>query len=169
MRYGKLSKKAEHAMKKIVFLDVDGVLNNQAWAYEMYKHGVLVYRDCLLYEPSLLQLKRIVDGTGAIIVVSSSWRQDAAMYEKLRDWLERFGMEIYDRTPYVCADRGDDITAWFILHPGKYRYVILDDDYDMGVHIDHLVQTEFDAGLTEADADRCIKALGRKKTRGQEC
>ena len=60
---------------KIVFLDVDGVLNNGTWAEEMYEQGVRVYHDDILHEPSLAQLRRIVDETGAVIVVSSSWRQ----------------------------------------------------------------------------------------------
>ena len=38
---------------KIIFLDVDGVLNNGTWAEEMYEQGVRVYHDDILYEPSL--------------------------------------------------------------------------------------------------------------------
>lgn len=126
-------------VNKAIFLDVDGVLNNGNWAMEMYEQGVRVYHDDLLYEPSLVQLKRIVDTTGAVIVVSSSWRQVPTAYLHLREWLEKFGMEIYDNTPYVGGERGDDITAWFNRHPGDWKYVVLDDDGDMGVHITHLV------------------------------
>lgn len=59
-------------MNKVIFLDVDGVLNNGSWAARMYERGVRTYRDDLLYEPSLEQLKRIVAATGAYIVVSSA-------------------------------------------------------------------------------------------------
>ena len=38
-------------MNKVIFLDVDGVLNNGKWAEEMYCKGVRVYHDDLLYEP----------------------------------------------------------------------------------------------------------------------
>ena len=48
-------------MNKVFFLDVDGVLNNGKWAEEMYRKGIRVYRDDLLYVASLEQLKRIVD------------------------------------------------------------------------------------------------------------
>lgn len=48
-------------MNKVIFLDVDGVLNNSTWAIEMFDKGIRVYHDDLLYEPSLEQLRRIVD------------------------------------------------------------------------------------------------------------
>ena len=32
-------------MNKVLFLDVDGVLNNGAWATEMFGKGVYTYRD----------------------------------------------------------------------------------------------------------------------------
>ena len=146
-------------MNKVLFLDVDGVLNNGEWAFTMHRQGVYVYRDDLLYEPSLEQLRRIVQATGALIVVSSAWRQIPTCYQHLQEWLEKYGMEIYDKTPYVGGDRGDDISAWFKRNPGDWRYAILDDDYDMGDHIDHLVRTDFDLGLTEREADRCIALL----------
>ena len=147
---------------KIIFLDVDGVLNNGTWAMEMFEQGVRVYHDDLLYEPSLAQLKRIVDETGAIIVVSSSWRQIPTAYAHLREWLEMYGLEIHDKTPYVGGTRGNDITAWFNRHPGEYRYVILDDEDDMDGHMEHLVKTDFYLGLTEERADECIRRLGRR-------
>ena len=147
---------------KVLFLDVDGVLNNGAWAMEMYEQGVRVFRDALLYEPSLIQLRRIVEETGAAIVVSSSWRLDPEACEHLRKWLTKYGMTICDQTPYVGGERGEDITAWFKQHPGRYRYVVLDDDDDMGRHLKHLVRTEFNTGLTVEKADECILKLGRR-------
>jgi len=147
-------------LTKLIFLDVDGVLNNGSWAIEMFKKGIRVYRDDLLYEPSLEQLKRVTDTTGAVIVVSSSWRRIPSAYFHLKEWLEKFGMEIFDKTPYVGGERGDDITAWFSRHPGDWQYVILDDDSDMGAHTSRLVQTSFDEGLTIKEADKCIEMLG---------
>jgi len=149
-------------MNKVLFLDVDGVLNNGVWAMEMVEQGVRVFRDGLLYEPSLVQLRRIVAETGAVIVLSSSWRLDPEAYENLCGWLVKYGMVIHDQTPSVGGDRGEDITAWFDLHPGRYQYVILDDDDDMGRHLKHLVRTEFNTGLTKEKADECIRRLGRR-------
>ena len=136
-RFTKAKRKESHgdlfagmqcAMKKIIFLDVDGVLNNETWAMEMYEQGTRVYREDMLYEPSLEQLRRIVKSTGALIVVSSAWRQIPTSYLHLCEWLRKIDLEVYDKTPYVGGDRGDDITAWFRRHPGEWVYVILDDD-----------------------------------------
>ena len=79
-------------MNKVIFLDVDGVLNNGVWAVEMFRQGIRVYSEDRLYEPSLEQLKRIIDNTGAVIVVSSVWRQIPTAYLHLKEWLERYGI-----------------------------------------------------------------------------
>ena len=100
-------------MTKLIFLDLD--------------------RRCLLL------LKDIVDKTGAKIVVSSAWRRIPRAFQHLKEWLERYGIEVYDVTPYVGGERGNDITAWFNRNPGEYRYVILDDDSDMTTHMEHMV------------------------------
>jgi len=149
-------------MNRVIFLDVDGVLNNGSWAMEMYDKGIRTYRDDILYEPALERLKRLVDATGAIIVVSSSWRQIPTAYGHLKDWLEKFGMTIWDKTPYIGTCRGDDITAWFNINPGEWSYVILDDDDDMGEHMGHLVQTDFDVGLIDTDVERAMIILYRE-------
>ncbi len=148
-------------MNKVLFLDVDGVLNNGEWAFKMHQQGVHVYKNDLLYEPSLEQLRRIVRTTGALIVVSSAWRQIPSCYQHLLEWLEKYGLRVYGKTPYIGGDRGDDISAWFNRNPGEWRYVILDDDDDMGEHLGCLVRTDFDRGLTEKEADLCIELLNR--------
>jgi len=149
-------------MERIIFLDVDGVLNNGSWAMEMYDKGIRTYRDDILYEPALERLKRIVDATDAQIVVSSSWRQIPTAYKHLQEWLEMYGMKVADITPYVGGCRGDDITAWFNRNPGEWSYVILDDEDDMDGHMDHLVQTDFDVGLIDEDCERAISLLLRR-------
>ena len=77
----------EDALKKVLFLDVDGVLNNGVWASEMYEQGVRVYDDHILEERALDLLKRILYATDARVVISSSWRNDLEAYRKLRDQL----------------------------------------------------------------------------------
>ena len=98
-------------MIKVIFLDVDGVLNNGTWAIEMFDKGIRVYHDDLLYEPSLEQLKRIVDSTGAVIVVSSSWRQIC--------W--RWASSIPMSVEYfvVCTDEENDA----YLVKGQYKTI----------------------------------------------
>ena len=148
-------------VEKIIFLDVDGVLNSLSFADKMRREeGVSVFREDILDGRCLALLRDIVEKTDAKIVVSSAWRKIPSSFENLKSWLERYGMTVFDVTPYVGGERGDDITAWFNRNPGEYRYVILDDDSDMTVHIDHLVHTNFhDRGLTRSLADRCIEML----------
>ena len=113
----------------------------------------------MLYEPALERLKGLVEATGAKIVVSSSWRQVPSAYANLTAWLEKFGMNIADKKPYVGRCRGDDITAWLKRNPGEYSYAILDDDEDMGEHMNHLIRIEFDVGLTEEDFTKALALL----------
>ena len=143
----------------VIFLDVDGVLNNGTWAMEMYSQGVHVYRNDILYEPALERLKKLVETTGAKIVVSSAWRQIPTAYGHLLEWLSKFGLAVFDKTPYVGGCRGDDITAWFNRNPGEYSYVILDDDDDMDGHMDRLIRTDFDQGLTDDDVEKALRKL----------
>lgn len=151
-------------MCKVIFLDVDGVLNNLDWAKKMKdEEGVSVFRENILEERALRLLKRLVDSTGARIIVSSAWRRIPTAYGDLISQLEHFGMQVFDKTPYVGGERGNDITAWFKRHPGKYSYAILDDDSDMGAHMEHLVQTNFyHRGLTGDHVNRCIELLERE-------
>lgn len=151
---------------RVLFLDVDGVLNNDDWAWEMYKkYKVEVYRNNILYQPHLEQLRRIINETDAKIVVSSSWRKIPSAYADLKRWLQMYGMEVFDETPYVGGIRGDDIEAWFKRNKDKdiEAYAILDDDTDMGEHYSHLINTFYMEGLTPEMADECIKMLGGKK------
>ena len=56
-----LELKGAQAVRKVTFLDVDGVLNNGTWAIKMFEKDIRACHDDLFYEPSLDQLRRIVD------------------------------------------------------------------------------------------------------------
>lgn len=51
------------SFEKVIFLDIDGVLNDEEHTSESYLDSMMVGR-----------LKRIIDETGAEIILSSSWR-----------------------------------------------------------------------------------------------
>lgn len=146
---------------KIVFLDVDGVLNSQDWYLKrptMYKMDD-IDNQYPMYEFSpdhVAVLNKITDETGAKIVFSSSWRHGRTLAE-IKTLLSSVGVtgEIIDVTPYMShvdgytIPRGCDIEKW--LHNNEFRrinwsaeeqnkqleqskikqYVILDDDSDM--------------------------------------
>lgn len=143
---------------KIIFLDVDGVLNNACWARKMYDEGVHVYADDLLYDPSIKQLKRLIDATNAKVVLSSSWRNHPDAMKHLATQLAAYNIFVYGVTPNVGPQRGDDISEWLANHPID-NYVILDNDSDMTVHMDHLVKTDFETGLQYTHVDRAIALL----------
>lgn len=142
---------------RVIFLDVDGVLNSQQWALKMFAEGVRVYAEDMLDPHALRLLKRLVDESNAKLVVSSSWRSIPQSMKALADQLDQYGMKVYDVTPRVGETRGKDITAWLNRHPGKHQYVILDDDSDMDEHAGHLVQTTFREGLRAEHVDQALE------------
>ena len=160
-------------MDKILFLDVDGVLNNETWAGEMWDdYNIKVYNKNILYQPALVQLRRIINATGAKIVVSSSWRKIHDAYQDLLRWLDMYGMNVLDTTSKTTSRyrqiRGDDIGEWLNAHPGVESYAILDDDDDMGEHMNHLIRTNMYYGLTEEKANACIDLLNGKSANRQQ-
>lgn len=106
----------------VIFLDVDGVLNSistPAWMGDDW--------DIPLARP-LKNLKRIVEETGAKVIISSSWRKHSAAMRKLKLALMVFELQIAGQTPWMELDRPTEIEAWLADHPEVKRYVILDDD-----------------------------------------
>ena len=67
MSYSRKGKRRNKDMK-VIFLDVDGVLNSQQ-LFEKSEDAQLISVD----EENIKNLKKIVDATGAKIVLSSSW------------------------------------------------------------------------------------------------
>lgn len=94
---------------KVIFLDIDGVMNNTNHAVEMYnkyqnkeitytEYNNAVIHDYPYNEPLKL-LKEIVDKTEAKIVLSSSWRNLRGRIEKLNEIFAPYGYSIIDSTP----------------------------------------------------------------------
>lgn len=122
---------------KIIFLDIDGVLNVNLGKGYTDKYGDL-------FHPILVEnLKLLIEKTDAKIVVSSTWKSKGV--ETLKEmWVFRnLPGEIIDITPYcdeVSSDnnniyyddicRGDEIRHWLDRNPVS-NYVILDDEPDM--------------------------------------
>lgn len=162
---------------KIIFLDVDGVLNSE--------DDLMVYREknnitgCILYaeveDRPLKLLKEIVDETSVKIVVSSSWRIGcersgkesvfgSRIFTKLKSRLKDYGMDIYDITPSLSSgiQRGDEIREWLSKNPTD-NFIILDDDSDMCEFLDteHFIKTTYKHGLTEELKGKAIEVLSR--------
>jgi hypothetical protein len=151
-------------MSKIVFLDIDGVLNHRDWFAELARTGKLSIESV---DPECVKrLSRLCEITGSKVVISSSWRSIMSL-DRVSSFLARYGFtgEIIGATPELYdtdSCRGDEITKW--LHEetdpsDRVMFVILDDDADMGSVADRLVQTSFDTGLQDEHVAKAIALL----------
>lgn len=59
---------------KVLFLDIDGVLNTKYWYTQMDRNTPKDKYGYAFDPNSVANLKRIVEDTGAEIVISSSWK-----------------------------------------------------------------------------------------------
>ena len=154
-------------MRRIIFLDFDGVLNTE------YYQGLLQFQGeqwqdqyGAFFDPrAVRQLKRVIDTTGADIVVESSWKYLGleAMQElwRVRDLPGR----VIDITPSLTdnASKGEEIAAWLSEYATPdTRYVIIDDEYVvLDTQIPYFILTNPYEGLTEEQANRAISILHR--------
>ena len=151
-------------MEKIIFLDVDGVLNyKECWR----KRPPLSHPSIVFAKECIEQLNRIIEETGAKLVISSTWRFYKEHYEALTtESISGIKGEFIGETPDLLPDvtretsRGLEIKEWLEEFGEPCKFIIIDDDDDMSDIIDHLVQTDFEGlGLTEKLADVAISML----------
>ena len=172
-------------MKKVIFLDVDGVLNSNRTLYE----------EISLEDDLILNLKELVDKTDAKIILSSSWRLSTEAIATLMDRLDKFGLAIsgmtcdgvdldwlekyeFDATKKyldtkfdwdenrqikITHDRGAEIFKWLHDHD-DCAYVILDDEIeDIKPYFSEsvIVKTPYKTGLTKEDVKKAIQILNK--------
>jgi hypothetical protein len=145
---------------RVVFLDIDGVLNSADYLYSLRRRPGTHKIDPLAVQ----RLNRITDATGAVIFVSSTWR--IMGLKAIRTLLREHGVtaKIVGVTPDDNRIRGLQIAQCINTHDVD-AYVILDDDADMGRLMSRLVQTDFDHGLTDEHAARAIAVLRKTRRR----
>jgi hypothetical protein len=159
---------------KVIFLDVDGVLNDQMWL-RLYENGEID-------KERVARLAEIVKATSAVIVLSSSWRvlpdelddMDKWVWRQLVEALHEYGMSIHDRTPVIGMDRPLEIKTWLDQHKGQVEaFVSIDDDFRKEDYAkydieDCLVKTSFYGvegvlgGLQDRHVEEAIRKLGGK-------
>lgn len=148
---------------KVIFLDFDGVLNSAKY--------LLGCGDCgMAIDPTrMVLLRRIVDATGAKIVLSTSWREhwetNSAKRDnigvRINDIFSKYGLQIWDKTPELHARREMEIKSWLDKHPEVKSFVVLDDSLLSADYLNgHFIKTSnyFD-GLDEMDAQKAIDIL----------
>lgn len=151
-------------MIKVLFLDIDGVLNSTktAVAFGGYPHELNQLGAFDIAAIRLLQ--RLCDSAGVQIVLSSAWRTTHAF----KDVGEAFGLPIIDRTPSLLGQRGTEIAAWLARHPEVERYAIVDDDSDMlPEQMPYFVQTDHHEGLTWGSYVKLCEVFGESAYAGE--
>ena len=160
-------------MRKVIFLDFDGVLNTKYW-----DRNATIDRYGYAFDPNAVaNLKKILDETGADIVISSSWKS-MGLTNLRKMWEDRkLPGHVIDVTPNSMGDefllhadldngdllsiRGQEIKEWLMLHEnGISHYAILDDMNDV-LHEQqpHFVWIDPEVGITEGNAAQAIMIL----------
>ena len=147
---------------KIIFLDVDGVLND-GFTKSRTPSGCVGVMDS-----KVKLIKKIVDATGAKIVLSSDWRlmdEDGLDYQYLLKKLSKYGLKIFDKTPDMdWRERWREVSAWLDSH-NVGAWVAIDDIPILYETTDdsfngHVVITDGTYGINNLDVDTAIKILG---------
>jgi HAD domain in Swiss Army Knife RNA repair proteins len=165
---------------KVLFLDVDGVLNSIEWCKAGNGFGCpprkreRCTKERLKWCPDMVRrLRMVIEQTGAHIVVSSSWRGYGA--GAVRKWKAMFNVygwrnaPVIGETPdltskqpgsgiYVAVKRGEEVAAWLNANQHVDRFVCVDDGDDF-MPDQPLVLTDMETGLTEEAAMKCIALL----------
>jgi len=146
---------------KVIFLDIDGVLNVEVYLTAFWDickrinlsrpEAASLRLDAIhddygnLFCPlACRRLDWIIQATDAKIVISSTWRMNG-LDEMKAMWKHReIAGEVIDITPVHMTrrgidnlsftercERGNEIKEWLSLHPEVESYVIFDDDNDM--------------------------------------
>lgn len=154
---------------KVIFLDIDGVLNNDETFIKrrlnFAKTGIWTLE---VDEFRVEYLKRIIDETNAKIVLSSTWRlyfdkqNDVVVStvergKELNSIFNKYGMEIYDYTTkddYIRRD--DQIIKWLNVHEDVESFIILDDEASHLIKFEgkEFINTTIFSGIE--DSEKCL-------------
>lgn len=165
--------------KKIIFLDIDGVMASIPFLTKSKGH----------IDPEKCELLNQLNNIGAEVVISSSWGYDEGRTEaSLRECgltlpIIGYTQHFYER--YLC--RGNEIEKWLIdnfkgmgtkfgVDPSgvpyyrkryndseiDYEYVIFDDNSDFLLgQKENFIQIDQQTGLTQENIDTAIRILTR--------
>lgn len=175
---------------KVLFLDIDGVLNSQNWfGFMKYCEDngtvekILNYVDTndddvkyklhMLDDRAIANLNRIIEATGCKVVLSSSWRSSRESDNIFTQYvlkLKGYKYDFYGVTPRLWhkefgTQRGEEIQMWMDKELEKNEiesYVILDDDRDMlPEQMDNFILVNNQYGLSDIDVFKAIEILNK--------
>lgn len=154
---------------RVIFLDIDGVLNNESHIVKLVEllgneqylqllkdieEIPFDYRSCKL-------LQELINETNAEIILSSTWRISPILIELIEKYA---GIKIKDKTPRLNTIRGKEIKSYLDSHKEITNYVILDDDTDMlEEQKNNFVKTNAQLGFTKTEYILCRNILLEKE------
>lgn len=175
----------------VVLLDIDGVLlpfgNNHDDEPQSGDYGCLTVptSNGLFPDRTLAALSKILEVTGAVVVLSSTWRVRADFREDIlaafRDYGDSFGgplatmSEFYDLTDVNNhSERQWEIHDWCTTNCNRIRYWVALDDEELvqgdtnlayrSSFVGRVIKTESSIGLTMKDAQQAIKLFKKQQT-----
>lgn len=163
-------------MDKVIFLDIDGVLNSEFWNDSHQKE---ISDGSLNDEENVVLLGKLVRETEASIILHSGWRFwfDEKLHplrkeaEHLRNLLEKEGVYIVGRTPDYTTEeirrtkkfslvKAAEILGWLADHQEVERWVVIDDlDLHNAEIAMHQIKTDPSIGLTMEDVEEAVMLL----------
>lgn len=151
---------------KIIFLDIDGVLNSVRYDRQR------TIDQGNIDETRLQLIKKLVDATEARIVLTSSWRKHwekdiskrDAIGRDINEVFAKYHLTIYDKTECLPNnDRAEEIRKWLKLQGNIEAFVIFDDiAFGWGNDLqEHLIKTNprIGFGLEEKHIQEAIELL----------
>lgn len=167
---------------KVVFLDIDGVLNTSKTFIDRYnEYKQTGNMKIEIDEFRVKYLADIIKETNSKIVLSSSWRifwdnnlkpknTKAQEFEKI---LNKYELKIYSKTDYLGIEREKEIDEWLRKHDNIENFIIIDDEsFDLQKYVgknliktirieddETLINNEDCIGLTECDVRIAIYKL----------
>lgn len=160
---------------RIIFLDIDGVLNHASQGDSIVEANIDTHEYPTFapyFAPAYTATKNLLDIYLAYpntkIVISSIWGNYLNHFEIWECLLytavhheEPMAVHFDSITPqHLTSTREEEISMWLTKHPEIKHFVILD-DITMSYLGKRAVRVDPDKGLTKADADKAIKILGK--------
>lgn len=148
----------------VIFLDIDGVLHS------LYGNDIFKESCCDL-------LEKIIRGTRASVVLSSTWRLQERSVAMVNALLKRRQLaSIIDRTKDLSTifnmhvPREAEVCEWLDRHPKVSRWIAIDDMDLQSDHTEHarrmrghFVQTNPYTGLVPHNAELAIRLMQQQK------
>jgi hypothetical protein len=150
---------------KIIFLDIDGVLNSETY-YRTVERRV---KNWTRFDPKVVDfIIKLIEEFTLKIVISSTWRFGAI--KQLNNELKKSGLikflhKDWNTPQTYPPHKGKEIQIWLQKHPDIHEYLILDDDESiLNEQKPRFVKTNLTNGMQEEHYNRAREILLGQKS-----